>query len=100
MYEVYRKQDDGSEVTITYATKAQATIDAVRINEIGGGGWKVRRVKTDYIYVVKQNGEYLVTCKTREQARDMVKWFPDPDGRVKFTITQIDLCKVGGKVVR
>ncbi|AMO43524.1 hypothetical protein [Pseudomonas phage K4] len=98
MYEVYRKQDDGSEVTITYATKAQATIDAVRINEIGGGGWKVRRVKTDYIYVVNRDGKYLTTVKTRKRARSMVKWYNKLG--IKCTITQIDLNKAGGKTVR
>lgn len=98
MYEVYRKKDDGSEVIIPCAIKAHAILVAGRINVISNGGWKVRRIKTDYIYVVNRDGKYLTTVKTRKRARHMVKWYNKLG--IKCTITQIDLNKAGGKTVR
>ncbi|WEU69450.1 hypothetical protein TY_30 [Pseudomonas phage vB_PaeM_Ty] len=104
MYEVYRKKDDGVVQVIPFAggTKAQAILDAGRINAISNGGWKVRRIKPDYIYVIKRNGKYWTTVKTRQLARDYVSLVKGNGVNVnkKYTITQINLNNCQGKTVR
>ncbi|BFG81871.1 hypothetical protein [Pseudomonas phage PP21] len=67
-----------------------------------GVTYKIKYVKPDYIYVVRYDGEYILTTKNRHGARvyvSMVKKYRAGINK-KYTITQINLNNVEGKIVR
>lgn len=108
MYEVYREDRDGSKKVGGYTSKKDAEECVRLLNEawkLAGrpdATFKIKYVKPDYIYVIKRDGKYRTTIKTRQLARDyvsMVKGFGANINK-KYTITQINLNNVEGKIVR
>lgn len=108
MYEVYRENHGESKKVVGYTSKKDAEECVQRLNE----AWelinrpdityKIKYVKPDYIYVVEGDGKYLLTTKTRQFARryvSMVNKF-GADINKKYTITQINLNNIEGKIVR
>ncbi|UCW44350.1 hypothetical protein [Pseudomonas phage PPAY] len=108
MYEVYREYETGLKKIVNYASKKEAEEFVqllVRDRKRAGlpdATYEIKYVKPDYIYVVEGDGKYLLTTKSRQSARryvSMVKKF-GADINKKYTITQINLNNVEGKIVR
>lgn len=108
MYEVYHKDRDGTHKVFRYSSKkdaeecAQRLAEAWKLVDRPDVTFKIKYVKPDYIYVIKRDGKYRTTIKTRQLARDyvsMVKGFGANINK-KYTITQINLNNVEGKIVR
>jgi len=108
MYEVCREYETGLKKIVSYTSKKEAEEFVqllVRDRKRAGlpdAIYEIKYVKPDYIYIVKCDGKYLLTTKTRHHARayiSVVKEF-GVDANKKYTITQINLNNIEGKAVR
>lgn len=106
MYEVYREGHGESKRLVSYTSKKDAEECVQRLNEAWelvnrpDVTYKIKYVKPYYIYVIKCDGKYLLTTKTRHHARDYISVVKKYGVNVnkKFTITQINLNNVEVKL--